>query len=290
MAQFDMQYPAMPDQERMHNLEQHVNNLTQEILFLRSQPSPSPHSLPTHPNLNLPPPSPFSGVPADLPVFKLKLQQFLMGNPHTYTDSASQLLYAGSLLTGQAGQWYISLIDPTTLRISPDYTLASFFQELQDFFGGGVTLDSRERSLDALRQTATVSDLAISFQNIANTFSPRWPDHPLIYCFSRKLKEAIRFELTARGSLPTTFLAYVAAAIAVEHNQAAAQHSRSQNHQQPSQSSRPLPPRLPPPLSRLPAPSDHAPMDLDGSRGPRGALTVTPEMVKLAEKHLLDQG
>ena len=38
----------------------------------------------------------------------------------------------------------------------------------------------------------------------------------------QKLKEVIRYELTSRGTLPSTFQAYVAAAMAVELNQAAA--------------------------------------------------------------------
>lgn len=75
--------------------------------------------------------------------------------------------------------------------------------------------------------------MAIAFQNITSTFSPRWLDHPLIYLFSRKLRENIRFELTARGSIPTTFPAYVAAAISVEQNQAAAALSHPQPSSQP---------------------------------------------------------
>ena len=150
-----------------------------------------------------------------------------MGNHNTYQDSLSQLMFAGSLLVGSAGQWYLSLIDPTTIRLPPSYTIDSFVQELEDFFGGGNTLESRERALDVLRQTENVSELAIAFQNLTSTFIPRWSDHLLIYVFTKKLKGVIRFELTAGGSLPTTFQAYVAAAISVEQNQAAAALSRS---------------------------------------------------------------
>ena len=94
------------------------------------------------------------------------------------------------------------------------------------FFGGGLTLASREHSLDDLRQTRTVSVLDIAFQNIINTYVPRWNDSASIYFLSRKLKEAVRFEVTARGNVPTTLQAYIAAAIAVEHNQAATVKSR----------------------------------------------------------------
>ena len=73
---------------------------------------------------------------------------------------------------GSTGQWYHSLIDPLTIKIPSSYTLDSFMQELEDFFGGGVTLQSRERSLDILRQTGSVSELDIAFQNITYTFSP----------------------------------------------------------------------------------------------------------------------
>ena len=128
-----------------------------------------------------------------------------MGNYNTYGDNESQLPFAGSLLDGSARQWYNSLVDPISAKLPPSYTLDSFMQELEDFFGGGVTLQSRERSLDVLRQTGSVSELAIAFKNITSTFSPRWFDHPLIFVFSKKLKEAVRFELTAKGSIPATF-------------------------------------------------------------------------------------
>ena len=49
-------------------------------------------------------------------------------------------MYAGSLLSGSANQWYESLIYPTTLELPSTYTLDTFLQELEDFSGGGVTL------------------------------------------------------------------------------------------------------------------------------------------------------
>ena len=78
-----------------------------------------------------------------------------------------------------------------------------------------------------LRQTGSVSELAIAFQNITNTFIPRWGDHPLIFVFSQKLRETVRFEMTAWGAIPLTFQTYIAAAISVEHNHAAAALSRN---------------------------------------------------------------
>ena len=85
----------------------------------------------------------------------------------------------------------------------------------------------------------------------------------------------IWIELTARGFLPTTFHAYLAAAISVEQNQAAATLCCSHPSSQP-------PPRLPPPrplplpgpLAHQPPPSGHQPMDLNGTRGYKGPLTM----------------
>ena len=54
-------------------------------------------------------------------------------------------------------------LTPVTFRVPPTYTLLSFLQELEDFFGGRVTLQHLERSLINLRQTGTVSELAIQF-------------------------------------------------------------------------------------------------------------------------------
>lgn len=181
-------------------------------------------------------------------------------------------MYAGSLLTGQ---WYETLIDPVTLHLPPSYTLDIFLDALTAFFGSGATLASRERALDVLRQTCLVSDLAIAFLNITNTFTPRWTDHSLIYVFTKNLKEFPRFEVAARGNVPTSFQDYIAVAISVENNQAAAVQGRSQQSG--------LPPRLPLPPPRpqalVPAPpyaGGAVPMDLDGSRGPR---VVGPTLV-----------
>ena len=81
-------------------------------------------------------------------------------------------MYAGGLLTGPAHQWYMTLVDDYTYNLPPHYDLDYFLQALTNFFGGGITLASRERALDTLRQTGTVQQLAIAYQNITNTFSP----------------------------------------------------------------------------------------------------------------------
>ena len=54
-------------------------------------------------------------------------------------------------------------MDPATRLLPPTYTLLSFLQELDDFFGVGVKLQSLERSLLILRQTGIVLELAIAF-------------------------------------------------------------------------------------------------------------------------------
>ena len=106
-------------------------------MLLKVHPPPLPQ---TRPNLNLPQPPLFSGIPSELQTFKVKLHQFLKGNHNTYSDSESQLMCAGTLLSGSANQWYESLIDTTTLELPSTYTLETFLHELEDFFGGGVTL------------------------------------------------------------------------------------------------------------------------------------------------------
>ena len=169
---FDAQLPNAIPVDRMGFLENQLQYLYSEVTHLRGMANQPPTPQP-RPNLSLSPPSKFSGIPSELPMFKLRLYQYLMGNINTYGDNASQLLFAGSLLEGSAGQWYGTIVDPVTLLLPPSYTLDSFWQELQDFFGGGVTLQSRERSLDVLRQTGSVSELAISFHNITSTFNPR---------------------------------------------------------------------------------------------------------------------
>ena len=80
-----------------------------------------------HSNLNLPPLPPFSGSPLHLPIFKMKLIHFLVGNRNTCPVSESQLLYAGQPLEGPAYQWYHAIVDPNTTHLPPSYDLARFF-------------------------------------------------------------------------------------------------------------------------------------------------------------------
>ena len=228
------------------------------------------------PNLNLPPPREFNGDPSELKTFRIKLVQFLRGNGNTFFDDQSQVMYAGSLLQGPAQQWLETLIDPVTVNLPDHYTLDLFLDELTSFFGGAATIASRENDLDDLRQTGTVVQFAVAFQTIINTFNPRWTDSAAIYVFSRKIKEQIRYLVAGKGNVPTTFQAYIAAAVAMEANLAAGKHRNPpQQQQQPQrqQNPNPNPGRQPPPPAQNPA-DGARPMEVDGSRGVRGPLTM----------------
>ena len=173
----DGQYPGV---DRITFLEHNFQNVVNELNYLRNvvaRPPPPP----PRPNLNLPQPAPFSGLPSDLQTFKLKLFQYLIGNQNTYTESESQLLLAGSLLIGSAGQWYSSLVDPHTLKLPPHYTLDSFFVELEDFFGVEQPLESssfsRRRRLQPSRPSSKPSPLPPS-SLISNQTCPS-PSRPM---------------------------------------------------------------------------------------------------------------
>ena len=163
MEKVDAPEVVMTDRERISQLEQAQYQLINQFNHFISLPAapvpppppppPPPILLPPQPNLNLPTPPSFSRLATELPEFKMKMCQFLNGNPKTYATSKTQLLYAGAHLIGSAGQWYRAHVDPATQELPPSYDLASFFQALEDFFGGAVTLQSRERALRSLRQT-----------------------------------------------------------------------------------------------------------------------------------------
>ena len=132
------------DQARIAYLERNLAAMSNTINNIQNNiPPPVPHHI-LHPNLNLLTPSPYSGSPLLFSTFKMKLIHFLVGNKNTYPDSESQLLYAGQLLEGPAYQWYQSIVDQNTLQLPPSYNLHRFFQELEEFFGGAVTLHSRD--------------------------------------------------------------------------------------------------------------------------------------------------
>ena len=118
---------SIPDPNRMAFLEDQFQYLFAAVTHSRGMvnypPPPSAAPPQFRPNLNLPQPPQFSGVPDELPTFKLKLFQFLMGNHNTDGDSESLLMIAGSLLVGSAVQWYLSLIDTGTIRLPPSYPL-----------------------------------------------------------------------------------------------------------------------------------------------------------------------
>ena len=107
----------------------------------------------------------------------------------------------------------------------------------------------------------------------------------VIYVMSRKIREPIWFELAARGTVPTLFQDYIAAAINVEQNQASANLSRGQQESQPRLPYRPPPPPAPAPRPPPPPPQPHVPMDLDSTRGARGSLS-NEERRRRAEANL----
>ena len=163
----------------LHRLQNLIAQQAQNAQYIQNNQNigskfvPPPSLFPLHPNLNLPESLKFYGNPSELPSFKLKLWQFLQGDFITYFYTRSQLMYVGNPFSGDTNDWYMTLIDQTTYNLPPHYDLHTFLQALADFFRGGITLASCERSLDTLRQTKTVQQLAIAYENITNTFTPQ---------------------------------------------------------------------------------------------------------------------
>ena len=188
------------------------------------------------------------GILSDLKSFKLRLCHYTEAAPDTYCNDTTKIILAGTLLKGRAGDWYEGPVDPVTCLAPPTLTFDALLVQLSDYFGGGVIIQTLERSLINVRQTDSVSEFVVAFPNITNAFNPGWRDAPLISEFMQNLKEVVRYELTGRGALPITFQAYVAAAIAAESNQAAAHSSRG-GHQLQNQ---PRPAFVPKPISQTP--------------------------------------
>ena len=170
MADFDANYEVTPEQVLRRQIQdlQHANqqlNFNANQMHIQNQflmgqqnqnfqnqnfPSQGPPQLAPRPNLNLPQPKEFTGIATELKTFRHKLVQFLRGNYNTYFDAQSQIMYAASLLHGPAEEWLQTIIDPRTDNLPEHYTLDQFLAELIGFFGGGVTMASREHSLDDL--------------------------------------------------------------------------------------------------------------------------------------------
>ena len=169
-------------------------------------------------------------------------------------------------------------MDPATSLVPPHVTFEHFIAHMSTYFGGGVNQQTLQRSLINLRQTGSVAEFAVAFQNITNAFHPNWTDAPLIFEFMQKLKEVVRFRLIENGSLPLTLQGYVAAALLVESNQADANSSRGISHP-PAPSRQPFIPKTAPPSNQQRLqhnqPPSHGPtgMDIDGTSRPRGPLS-----------------
>ena len=87
-------------------------------------------------------------------------------------------------LEGAADKWLLNHVHPDTNLLPAKWDFMEVLAELQFFFGGAATLQSRERDLRTLRQIGSVSDLAIAFQTITQSFNPHWGYLPLIFIFS----------------------------------------------------------------------------------------------------------
>ena len=142
MAHFDSQIPDV-------GLENQQN-------YQPPSPSHDSHNNTSgQPELDMPIPNPlpFLGVANDLPRFKLKLTHYLWGHQTSYPTPQRRLLYSASLLLGAAEQWLITHVDPITTLLPSSWDVDTLFSELENFFGGAATLQSRERDLRALKQT-----------------------------------------------------------------------------------------------------------------------------------------
>ena len=150
MAHFDSQIPDV-------GLENQQN-------YQPPSPSHDFHNMEEpEPGMPVPNPLPFLGVANDLPRFKLKLTHYLWGHQTSYPTPQRHLLYCASLLLGAAEHWLITHVDPITTLLPSSWNIDTMFSESENLFGGAATLQSRERDLRALKQTKSVSNLAIQF-------------------------------------------------------------------------------------------------------------------------------
>ena len=85
----------------------------------------------------------------DLSRFKLKLTHCLWGHQTSYSTLQRRLLYSASLLLGATEQLLITHVDPTTTLLPSSWDVDTLFCELENFFGGAATLQSREGEICA---------------------------------------------------------------------------------------------------------------------------------------------
>ena len=122
----DINGVVLTPEEQIQQLKTQVQQLMGKMQHM--QPIPIQQNIPpsNRPNLDLPKPSPYSGNPLELNIFKIKLTHFLHGNFNTYFDNRSQVMCAGALLFGPTAQWYETLLDPHTSELPHHYNLDNF--------------------------------------------------------------------------------------------------------------------------------------------------------------------
>ena len=137
-------------------------------------PSPiqHPHN-PPPPDLPTPEPIPFLGDPTNFARFKLKLIHFFYDHQTSFPTPFTRVMFTLTKLKRAADKWLLNHVHPDTNLLPANWDFMEVLSELQLFFGGAATLQSRERDLRTLRQTGSVSNLAIDFQTITQSFNPR---------------------------------------------------------------------------------------------------------------------
>ena len=124
------------------------NNIIQNSAPLSNPapPQPPPPDLPT------PHPLPFLGDPTDFARFKLKLTQFFYNHHTSFPIPFTRVMFTLTKLEGAADKWLLNHVHPDTNLLPANWDFTEVLAELQLFFGGAATLQSRERDLRALRQ------------------------------------------------------------------------------------------------------------------------------------------
>lgn len=190
-------------------LSDRMDSLQQQVATTAPVPN-SPASAPVQPPVegtSAPPtssarepkvgaPTPFSGEQSKLAAFLAQCNLYIKVQPSMFPTDESKILWMGSWLSGNAFDWFDSLVqnDPNAACIT---SVDAFIQELRTNFGDPDRMATAERKLDALKQRGSFSEYLTSFRKYQSILD--WNDSSLSYQFYRGLKDEIKDEMMKIG-------------------------------------------------------------------------------------------
>lgn len=186
----------------------------------RASASPAPVSIERYdkgPNARAP--DPFTGKDrSKLRPFLSALRVVYLNHPSRFATDRNKVLYAGSLLTDVAAEWF----EPFTLDTAEEAIVLDdwplFVDRIESMFGDTNAEATAEFRLDALhmRENESISTYITKFRTLKAQL--KWDDAPLRFAFRKGLAERVLDKLSLMETPPSSLSALIEAAQRIDNH------------------------------------------------------------------------